>query len=32
VEMTKNVLGSFGLLEPSKTKEEKEEPQFRWFI
>lgn len=32
VEMTKSVLGSFGLLGPSKTKEEKEESQFRWFI
>jgi len=33
VEMTKKVLGAFGLLEPQKTeKEEKKEPQFRWFI
>jgi proteasome assembly chaperone (PAC2) family protein len=33
VEMTKTVLESFGLLESPKTKkEEKETPQFRWFI
>jgi len=33
VEMTKTILESFGLLEPSKVeKEEKEKSKFRWFI